>query len=276
MGPREPRRLIVNADDFGRSPAINAAIVQAHTHGILTSASLMVNEPAAADAVALARQHPRLGVGLHLVLACGTAALTPDQAPELVRPQGHFDPSPVRAGLRYFFLTHLRSLLRREIEAQFQRFADTDLPLDHLNGHLNIHLHPTVLRLILDPPADPRLRGLRLTRDPLPLNLRLAGGRWAYRLGHALVFALLAAAARSRLRQAGLRTTQRVFGLLQNGRVDEAFLLRLLDRLPAGDSELYSHPSLTEFRHELDALVSRPVRQAVDRAGIQLIRYQDL
>ncbi len=58
-----PRRLIVNADDFGRSSATNQAVVCAHREGILTTASLMVNEPAWEEAVMLARQNPRLGVG---------------------------------------------------------------------------------------------------------------------------------------------------------------------------------------------------------------------
>ena len=59
-------RLIVNADDFGRSRSINEAVIRAHREGILTTASLMVNEPACAEAVALAKENPRLGVGLHL------------------------------------------------------------------------------------------------------------------------------------------------------------------------------------------------------------------
>ena len=68
MDPLAHRRLVVNADDFGRSEAINAGVVQAHVHGIVTSASLMVRHPAAADAVAAAGEHPGLGLGLHLDL----------------------------------------------------------------------------------------------------------------------------------------------------------------------------------------------------------------
>ena len=67
-----------------------------------------------------------------------------------------------------------------------------------------------------------------------------------------------------------------MFGLLQNARVDEEYVSRLLANLPAGDSELYSHPSLDEFRNEFDALVSPRVREQVETLGIKLIRYQDL
>ena len=62
------RYLIVNADDFGQSPGVNRGIITAHEHGIVTSASLMVRWPAAAEAAAYAREHPGLSVGLHLDL----------------------------------------------------------------------------------------------------------------------------------------------------------------------------------------------------------------
>src|SRR6187549_3013840 len=97
------RRLIVNADDFGRSRSINEAVVRAHREGILTTASLMVNEPACADAVALARQNPRLGVGLHLTLLCGHSALPPERIPGLVDEAGRFSDHPAAVGFRYFF-----------------------------------------------------------------------------------------------------------------------------------------------------------------------------
>src|SRR5213592_900716 len=60
------RRLLVNADDFGLSPAVNRGLLEAHRHGLVTSASLMSNLPAAADAAAQARESPRLGLGVHL------------------------------------------------------------------------------------------------------------------------------------------------------------------------------------------------------------------
>ncbi len=273
---RPVRRLIVNADDFGQSASINAAVLQAHRDGILTTASLMVNGEAFAGAVELAHAHPRLGVGLHLSLAFGASTLPPAQIPGLVDERGRFSENPVAVGLRYFFNRGLRDALRREIAAQFDRFQTTGLPLDHVNGHLNLHLHPTIFRLLLDETAVRRVGAVRLTRDRFWLNARLAGGEWPYRVTHAIIFNLLSAGARAALRRRRIRFTRAVFGLLQNGRVGEAFVLRLLPRLPAGDSELYSHPSLDDFRPEFDALVSPRVSELVARLGIRLIRYQDL
>lgn len=269
-------RLVVNADDFGKSSAANHAVAMAHQKGILTTASLMVTGDAFDEAIAIAKANPRLGVGLHLTLLCGRACLPKHQIPALVDDRGRFSDNPVRTGLRYFFNRTLRSQLAREIAAQFNRFQETGLPLDHVNGHLNIHLHPTVTGLLYPFITMPRPVPIRLTRDFFRLNCQIARGRYVYRSSHALIFACLSAWARPRLQTSGIRHTDAVFGLLQNGRVDEDYLLRLLPRLPAGDYELYSHPSLDQSRVELEALVSDRVRELVRQLNIRLIRYSEL
>jgi len=270
------RRLIVNADDFGRSRSINEAVIRAHREGILTTASLMMNEGASSEAVALARQNPRLGVGLHLTLLCGHSALAAEKIPGLVNEGGDFTDSPVAAGFRYFFNRKLRDQLRDEIAAQFARFHATGLPLDHVNGHLHLHLHPVVFDLLMENASSWGITHLRLTRDPFWFNTRLAQGRWFYRASHAVIHHFLSRRARLALRQRAIKHTGVVFGLLQNARVDEDYVTRLLPVLPPGDSELYSHPSLDEFKNEFDALISPRVRALVKTHGIQLIRYQDL
>src|SRR2546425_2916173 len=113
------RRLIVNADDFGRSRSINQAVIRAHREGVLTTASLMVNEPDCAEAVALAKENPKLGVGLHLALLCGRSALPPEKIPGLVNARGEFGHAPFTVGVKYFFNRSLREQLRAEIHEQF-------------------------------------------------------------------------------------------------------------------------------------------------------------
>jgi hopanoid biosynthesis associated protein HpnK len=274
--PEARRRLIVNADDFGRSHAINQAVIRAHREGVLTTASLMVNETAADEAVALARQNPGLGVGLHLALVCGRSALPPSAIPDLVDSQSQFSTRPVVAGFRYFFSAGCRAQLRDEIAAQFEKFRSYALPLDHVNGHLHMHLHPAVLKILCENAGPWGIRAMRFTRDPLLLNARIAPGRWFYRLSHAAVFGLLSARARPVLARHNIRHTRSVFGLLQNARVDDGYITKLLSLLPPGDSELYSHPSLDQFKNEFDALVNPSTRDLVRQLGIQLIRYQDL
>jgi predicted glycoside hydrolase/deacetylase ChbG (UPF0249 family) len=102
------RRLIVSADDFGIAPEVNAAVERAHRDGVLTNASLMVTGGAAADAVAVARRLPALGVGLHLVLAQGRPAAPHARIPRLVRAGGSFSDSPVASGLRFAWLSVAR------------------------------------------------------------------------------------------------------------------------------------------------------------------------
>ena len=276
MNAHLTRRLVVNADDFGISPGANSAVIQAHREGILTTASLMTNEPGTAEAVSLARHNPALGVGLHLTLLCGHAALRPERIPGLVNSRGELSSNPAAAGCRYFFFRQLRAQLRDEIHEQFRRFRETSLPLDHVNAHLHMHLHPVIFGILMQDAAELKIQRMRLTREPLRISLRTSSGRWLYRLSHAAIFGSLAALSRNRLRRRGIHHTGKVFGLLQNAAVDESYILRLLPELPPGDSELYSHPSLDEFRPELDALLSPRVRGEVDRLGIQLIRYQDL
>jgi len=270
------RRLIVNADDFGRSCSINRAVIRAHREGVLTTASLMVNEPDCAEAVALAKENPSLGVGLHLTLLCGHAALPREKIPDLVSDRGELSNRPVSAGFRFFAHRGLREQLRAEIHEQFARFRATGLPLDHVNGHLHFHLHPTVFGILMADAEKLGVQRLRLTREPFWLDVPLARGRRLYRAAHAAIFFCLAWRAQPRLRRRNIRHTKRVFGLLQNDRVDEAYVLKLLDILPPGDSELYSHPSLDKFEHEFDALVSPQVKALVERLGIRLIRYRDL
>jgi hopanoid biosynthesis associated protein HpnK len=274
--PQSGRRLIVNADDFGRSHSINAAVIRAHRDGILTTTSLMVNEPDCGEAVELARQNPGLGVGLHLVFLHGHSALPPEKIPGLVNAHGEFSNNPVGAGMDYFFKRSLRGQLRAEIHAQFEKFRATGLPLDHVNGHLHLHLHPVIFKILMDDADQLGIRHFRLTRDCLARSRRMARGQWFYRLSHAAIFGWLSRRARGPLRRRGIRHAQITFGLLQNARVDEDYILQLLPELPPGDSELYSHPSLDEFKAEFDALVSPRVKELADKLGVERIRYQDL
>ncbi len=236
----------------------------------------MVNEPAFAEAVALAREHPRLGVGLHLTLSHGHSTLAPEKIPGLVNLRREFSNQPESTGLRYFMQRQLHEQLRQEIQAQFEKFRSTGLMLDHVNGHLHFHLHPTIFRILMEVADRFGIRHMRLTRDPFWLNARISTGHWLTRGTHAFIYHCLAGNARSRLQRRGIRHTRLVFGLLQNAHVDELYLTRLLPQLPAGDSELYSHPSLDEFKNEFDALVSERVKTSVQQHGIKLIRYQDL
>ena len=194
---------------------------------------------------------PRWGVGLHLTLLCGESALGPAQIPGLVDEWRRFSEDPFAAGCRYFFRKSLRQQLRREMAAQFERFHATGLPLDHVNGHLNIHLHPVVFDLLMEEAEQWGIRRLRLTRDRFWLNARLAGGAWGLPReprGHSSarcpsVLGGPSSRARDPVRAHGVRFAPERTG------VNEAYVLGLLPRLPAGVCEtLFASFRLAGFR----------------------------
>lgn len=279
------RRVIFSADDFGLSPGVNAGILKAHRHGVLTNASLMVNGSAFTEAVDLARQTPSLAVGLHLVLLQGRATCSHEEVPGLVDETGMFRNHPVGVGLRYFFTPGLRAQLQREVRAQLQRFRATGLQLSHVDGHLNIHMHPTVLGILLELAEEIGIRALRLPREPLDISLAVDGSARLRKTVESITFARLAAYAAPRIAARGLRVVDQVFGLHHSGHMTEPHLLGLIERLPPGVTEIYTHasfvdeeaqswrPSTYECEGELAALTSSRVREALEAARVQCFSY---
>jgi len=286
-----PRRLIVSGDDFGVALEVNEGIVRAHREGILGQTSLMVTGTAAAHAVDLARAHPSLAVGLHLVLAQGRPAAPPREIPALVRADGAFRDAPIRNGLRYawaYVRAAGRAQLVREIEAQLAAFARTGLRLAHVDGHLNIHLHPMVLPILLALAPRYGIRAMRVSRESLAAALRYDRRHALRKCFEGVAFHALAAYAAPRLRAAGIASSDRVFGMHQTGHVDEAYLLHVIATLPPGVSEVYGHPATRQapvmagfqdgYDHagEVAGLTSPRVRAALEAAGVELTTYRDL
>jgi hopanoid biosynthesis associated protein HpnK len=276
--------LIVTADDFGLHAAVNAAVSEAADSGILTAASLMVAAPAAAEAISMARQLPRLRVGLHLVLTDGWPVLSRREIPDLVGQDGRFADRMVLDSFRYCASARMRSQLRAEIRAQFEVFARSGLRLDHVNTHKHFHLHPGVLSDILRVGRDFGMAALRVPDEPLWFSRRqgLAAGLTAPLLSPWLGLM------RWQLRRRGLACNDRVFGMACSGDLNEARLLAVLGRLPQGVTEIYLHPaiatrdpltpSMQSYRHadELAALLSPRVRAAVAASNAICGGYADL
>ncbi len=273
--------LIMNADDFGRSSEINRAVIQAHREGILTSASLMVGGEAADEAVELARQNPRLAVGLHLTLVDGRAVLPHAQIPHLTDPSGRFPNSPARLGMRYLFSPWARRELAQEMRAQFQRFAATGLPLSHVDGHQHMHVHPAVFKLMLPLAQEFGPKGIRLPREPILHALRSHSGGAIFTVFLSTVFQIFSAYGQSLLRRSGLCVPPRCYGLAQSGDMSEAYVLWLLEQLDE-PCEIYFHPTAggrTDPRGpnptDLATLLSPAVRAAVAARQLRLSSYVD-
>jgi hopanoid biosynthesis associated protein HpnK len=243
----------------------------------------MVGAPAAADAVARARLLPGLRVGLHLVLVDGRPVSPVAEVPALIGSDSEFDRNLARAGVRFFFLPKARAELRREIRAQFEAFRATGLALDHVNAHKHMHLHPSVAGLILEIGRDYGMKAVRVPDEPAAsLRRAFPGERYPTPLYQPWIERL-----RRRLRRAGLRVNDHIFGLAWSGHMTEDRLLRLLPHLPAGVSEIYFHPgahrsprlaaAMPDYRHveELATLLSPAVREAIPAHGIDLVTYSE-
>ena len=275
-------RLIVTADDFGAAVQVNEAVERAFSHGVLRAASLMVAAPGCADAVARARPLPGLRVGLHLVLVEGrpmlpaVAAPRPDRATASSAATWRPRPSTCSSS------PHVRRQLHAEMRAQFEAFAATGLPLDHVNTHKHFHLHPTISGAILDIGRD---YGLRASRAPVEPRAVLAAADPGYDAKPALVTEPWARLVRARFRRRGVAVADQVFGLAWSGAMTPARVAGLIRNLPPGLTELYTHPATSGgwegeapgylYAEELAALTAPEVVAAVAERGAALGGFSD-
>jgi predicted glycoside hydrolase/deacetylase ChbG (UPF0249 family) len=254
------RRLIATADDFGDTPAVNAAVLRAHREGILRFASLMTGRPAAAEAAPIARDNPGLGVGLHLELCAG---------------------EPEKAGLRYAFSAAARAGLEGEIRAQIEALLALGIRPTHIDGHINVHVHPVVF------PAVCRLAreyGIPRVRLPAQEWGALKGFPDAERAGTALLAGVFGVMGAWVAGAASGLETPRSWGLLRSGLMKEDYVLWLLSRLPEGTTEMYFHPTTDgslkagsrptpthQSVTELETLLSPRVRRALQENAVELV-----
>jgi chitin disaccharide deacetylase len=254
----------------------------AHKQGILTAASLMVAAAAAADAVARARRLPGLHIGLHLVLVDGTPALPPEKLPDLVDATGRLRMDLARLGFEICARPSVRAQVRAEIEAQFSAYQATGLALDHVNAHKHFHLHPVVAKEIMTIGRRYDMRGLRVPREPAAVLSQVEVGTkrgpdyiglWTWLLAR-------------RVRRAGLRSPDSVFGFAWSGTITAARLDGLLRNLPAGSTEIYLHPATRDgfencahgyrYADELAALIDPSIIALTRRPDLMLGGYSNL
>jgi hopanoid biosynthesis associated protein HpnK len=283
---KHPRFVVINGDDFGFSSGVNRAIVEAHDRGVLTSTSLMVTGAAFEEAVELAKARPNLAVGLHLVLTCGRSALPPNQIPHLVDSQGYFSDQPNYTGWRYQFSRAARRELPLEIRAQLEKFRQTGLPLSHVDGHLHLHVHPVVLRHLADLADEFKIRFIRLPSEELTSTLKIDRSDLWTKLLWFTVYGGLRRYGEHVLKKKGIQYVDRVYGLLQSGRMTEDYLLNLIPKIQADRVEIYSHPAIAIAGEpsngplglgfaELEALLSEQVRDRFLQNGFRLTNYRE-
>ncbi len=272
------RLLVVNADDFGLTAGVDRAILRTCADGIVTSTSVLATGPTLPASI-MGLRDSGLGVGAHLTAVGGAPPLlSAREVPSLVDKQGHF-PASWRKFLARSTLSAIDPAdLEREFAAQIESLRSLDLELTHLDTHQNIHLWPSVARIVarLARRDDigfvriPRTRG----RSPLALGIRSLSARLARRIS-----------------RAGLPATGATVGLDEAGALHEAVLHEAIDRLgrssvtaadivchpgEAGDADLEATGWGFAWADEVTALLAPTTRAAVQDAGFQLATYADV
>lgn len=280
------KQLVITSDDFGLSSGVNRAVEKGWQDGLLTCASIMPGAAAFDEAVAIVRRNPGLQVGLHLTLVQGRAVLPPDSIPEIVNQAGCFTDNPVAAGMRYFLDRGLYCQLKREIEAQIVRVLDAGIPLTHIDGHLNIHLHPTVFSILTEMMPRYGISSFRLSRERLSHNLRFDRERRFGKTVERIIFGTLAKKAQPRLDELNIHYATEVKGVLNSGRMTEDYILNIIEDLQDGLTEIYFHPGLLpdaeitrrmpDYRHEeeLAAITSSAVKIRLKQLQIAVQNYR--
>jgi predicted glycoside hydrolase/deacetylase ChbG (UPF0249 family) len=279
------RRLIVNADDYGRSRGVSRGILQAHREGIVTSTTVMINQPGVELHLAEALHCPALGIGLHLVFTAWKPVLSPGRIPSLVHTNGHFlDQHTVWARAESISTQDLHAELAAQVD-RFVRLAGR-LP-DHLDCHHFVHLYPPFFQIYADLATHFHLP----LRVPFPpeADFRQALETLPFLEGfpHDLVRGMIVT--NSALLQARLLAYPDRFVATFFGReaLTLEYLLHLLDTLPEGISELMCHPGYDDpalatstYRKEREielALLTHPaVRRRIKELAIELVTYRTL
>ena len=250
------KRLIVNADDYGRTPGVNEGALEAHLKGIVTSATVMILERAAPEGVRRVLQHaPRLSLGLHFVLTGGgTPACAPSSIPTLA-PAGRF------VGDATLLPEQIPpEEVRRELIAQIAVFeVIAGRPPSHLDSHHHCALHAFVQPVFAQVARE---RNLPVRAASLP--------------------------ARDQLRSAGLRVPDSFLDSFYAAGATSENLRRLIEGLPDGTSELMCHPGhadeallrssdyAKEREAEIEILCNSSLTRLLDRYGIELIGFDRL
>ncbi len=283
------RYLIVNADDFGLTAGVNRAVIEAHSRGVVTSATVMVNMPAFDEAVRLAKAHTSLGVGLHFNITQGAPVAETSRVSSLLNERGEFFGAST-ALLRQMLTGSLRVAdIEIELRAQIEKALQAGLRLTHVDSHKHSHALPPVCEIIANVIGDYGIRAVRLPREAWRLPTRNLSVKLIRQCIGAWGLAQLCRFSESKLRNAGVKTADAFFGVTHTGFWSKQWLLELIATLPEGVSELMTHPGyddmelrqadtrLLESRATEFSLLTDPeIVAAIRKNGIQLINYSQL
>lgn len=280
------RRVIINADDFGLCDGVNKAVAQAHTDGVLTSATIMANMSAAHEAVKIAKKLPTLGIGVHLNLTEGRPLSKDTSIDRLLDADGQFACSPAKLSLFSLAGHKIREAIRAELAAQIQWVIDNGLKPTHLDSHKHIHTFPQLFSIVCQLAGRFQIPAIRWPFEPkelsrIPWPLTGADGR--KRAKKIRIMARI-----NRVQNPDFLKTDVLLGIAHTGKIDVNFFKAVALYNSAATAEVMTHPGFadgldpgkTRLLHqrkvELEALCSRKTKQYFEDAGVKLVHYGKL
>jgi predicted glycoside hydrolase/deacetylase ChbG (UPF0249 family) len=286
------RNLIVNADDLGWTEGVNRGIAEAHRNGIVTSASLLANGASFASGVELARTTPGLGVGVHLNLSDGEPVAERELVTSLLSDTGALEGRPESLLLRLARRSVLLNEIEQEWNAQIQKVRDSGIEPTHLDGHRHVQMLPGLFEIALRLAKRHGIAAIRISHEESSLRAALSAG--AKQKGSVVMrqgvqargLKLLAPDAREQAERVGIATADYFCGIAQTGELTRDVVLRLLEILPEGTTELMCHPGYSDAdlaksatrlqasrQTEIEILTDTAIRNLVASQGIRLIDY---
>ena len=281
------KQLIVNADDFGLHPLINAGIIKGHQEGFITSTSLMPSAPCWQEAVRLAKENPRLGIGVHLTLVGGVSSVLPkEQVSSLLDDDGLFLPDYVAFAKRYYSGAVKKAELEAELRAQFERALSCGVNITHIDSHQHTHVLPGINSLVLKLSNEYNIIRVRIPKEGYLFTggFQTGVGRLIGRSG----LSFCADMAALRADSLGLRHPQHFYGMLAGGHLNAQLIANILRQLPEGVSEIMTHPGLDSaalgkafswqyhWREELDAYLDAGNKALLKELGIEPVSFAAL
>lgn len=264
-------KLIVNADDFGLTSGVNRAVVELHTAGVLTSATLMARAGASQEAIGMAVATPTLGVGCHIVLVDGEPVLPPEEIPTLVdRKTGRF-PAGLTTFLSRLFTGRVAAEeIEGEAAAQIAVLKNSGLNPTHIDAHKHTHMFPQVLRPILRAARTVEIRAVRNPFEPAWAVRATAGAGWA-RCFEVSLLRKLESRCRTIIAEEGFTTTDGTIAVVGTGVLNSDAVRSLLSAMPEGTWELVTHPGYNDA--DLAKVQTRlRASRDIERDALQTIR----
>ena len=277
------KKIILNADDFGRHIKINEAVKKSVETGALRSATLMPAGLFFDDAVNIAKTTPALGVGIHLTLVDDTPLSPPENIPTLLK-DGKFYPNYMEFLKAYLTGKITREDIKTELAAQFEKMSRTGLKFTHIDSHQHLHHAPGILEIALNLAKKRGINKMRISHTSIftgeSTNIKQFIGRaglfslanYAYMVG----------------KKNNFKFPDNFVGIVAGEAVTEDFLISGIKNLKDGATEVMMHPAVVnaeitaisnwqhDFVAEFKAASSEKIVELLKKDNVEIINYNGI